>query len=108
MNETPEVDFGEAPKPRKTRTKAKRAKGKSGKPTAAPEPPRTVPYPGLTRTLCADACNANGCAISCKPYCAHPTKGGLQAVDMNDPQAIRRLQLARDQLQVRIDPDRFT
>jgi hypothetical protein len=78
----------------------------STRPTA-PAAKATAPFPGLTRTACADACNAAGCAISQKPYCAHPTKSGLQAVDMNNAAALKRLQNARDQIDVRLDPDRF-
>ena len=65
------------------------------------------PFPGLTRTACAAGCNEKGCAISGKVYCAHPTKGGLQAADQSDPAALKRLQAARTQLGVQIDPDRF-
>lgn len=100
MSEVAEVTF-DAPV-KKTGKKAK-------KKTAAParEPKSTVPFPGLTRTACADGCNKDGCAISGRGYCAHPTKGGLQAADMNDPAALKRLQNARAQLDVRVDPDRF-
>jgi hypothetical protein len=45
--------------------------------------------------------------ISGKPYCAHPTKGGLQTADMNNDAALKRLKAAREQLGVRVDPDRF-
>lgn len=67
----------------------------------------SAPFPGLTRTACATSCSATGCAISGKNYCAHPTKGGLQTGDMNDAAALKRLQAARDQINVRLDPDRF-
>lgn len=86
--------------------KKKRAK-KKAKPRAAAKVKSDVSFPGLTRTVCADACNANGCSISGKSYCAHPTKGALHAADMSNPDALKRLQRARDQLGVRIDPDRF-
>ena len=92
--ETPEVNF-DAP----VRKAKKKAKVTAAKPTA--------PFPGLTRTACAEACNAKACAISRKPYCAHPTKGGLQSVDQGDPAALKRMQAARDQIDVRLDPDRF-
>jgi hypothetical protein len=97
-----EVKF-DAPAPRRTTKKTAR----KAKRAAAPEPKRTEPFPGLTRTACATACNAKGCVISGGTYCAHPTKGGLQAADMNNPAALRRIQDARDQLQVRLDPDRY-
>jgi len=101
MSSTEEVTF-EAPAKKKPAKKARRRK-------AAAKPPArsNAPFPGLTRTACANACSADGCAISGKPYCAHPTKGGLQAADMNNPAALKRIQSARDQLDVRLDPDRF-
>jgi hypothetical protein len=98
--ETPEVNF-DAPTPKKKAVK-------KGKRTAAPAAAKpTASFPGLTRTACADACNANACAISRKPYCAHPTKGGLQSVDQGDPAALKRQAAAREQIDVRLDPDRF-
>lgn len=102
MSMTDEVTF-EAPAPAK-RKKAK-AKKKQAKTAAAPK--TSQPYPGLTRTLCAAACGEKGCVISQKPYCAHPCKGGLQASEKNDPAALRRMQMARDQIDVRVDPNRF-
>lgn len=101
MSEAPEVNF-DAPVKKKT------TKKKTAKRAAAPKDKRpSAPFPGLTRTACADACNANGCAISGKNYCAHPTKGGLQPNEMGDPAALKRMQNARDQIDVRLDPDRF-
>jgi hypothetical protein len=96
MNETPEVVFNAPPK------KKKPAKKKS-KPAA---PKNTAPFAGMTHTACATACDAKTCVISGKPYCAHPTKGGLQYADQ-DPAALKRLQAAREQIRVTIDPDRF-
>lgn len=101
----PEVDFGEVPKPRKKTAKKGKGRKAAAKPAAAQ--PAAEPFPGLTRTGCADGCNANGCVISGKAYCAHPTKGGLHASELSNADAVKRLQRARDQLQVRIDPDRF-
>jgi hypothetical protein len=97
----PEVTF-DAPakkKPAKKKAKARAAAPKDSRPSA--------PFPGLTKTACASACNEKGCSISQKGYCAHPTKGGLQGVDMNNMAALKRLQEARDQIDVRLDPDRF-
>lgn len=96
--ETPEVNF-DAP------VKKTKKKGRAAKTAAAAKP--TAVFPGLTRTACAAACNAKSCAISHKPYCAHPTKGGLQSIDQSDPAALKRVQAARDQIDVRLDPDRF-
>lgn len=102
MSTTDEVNF-DAPVKKKA---VKKAKAKARPAAAAREKP-SAPFPGLTRTACASACNAAGCAISGRNYCAHPTKGGLQAADMNNPAALKRLQDARDQIDVRLDPDRF-
>lgn len=98
MSDSPEVTF-DAPKKKPAKKKAKPR-------AAAPSRP-SAPFPGLTRSACATACNATGCAISGKPYCAHPTKGGLQPGDMSSPAALKRIQAARDHLDVRLDPDRF-
>lgn len=62
-----------------------------------PTEPAT-PYAGLTRTACAAACNATGCAISGKGYCAHPFKGALHPSDMSSPAALARLDAARAEL----------
>lgn len=98
MSEAAEVNFEEqVAKPKKAKAKKRAA--------AAPEP--KVAFPGLSRTACANTCNAKGCAISGREYCAHPVKGGLQAADQTNPAALKRLQTARAQLDVRIDPDRF-
>ncbi len=103
MIEAPEVNFdAKPPKPAKKKAAKKRRKAAAAKPAKS-----TAPFPGLTRTACADACGPAGCSISGREYCAHPTKGGLQTADMSNPAALKRLQTARDQLQVRIDPDRF-
>jgi hypothetical protein len=100
MNTTAdEVNFDA---PVKKKPAKKRAKSR-----AAPRERSSAPFPGLTRNACASACNVDGCAISGKPYCAHPTKGGLQSADMNNRDALKRLQDARDQIDVRLDPDRF-
>ena len=108
MNEIEEVDFESDKKPAKT-AKVGKKKRKARAARAAPEKAKqsSERFPGLTRTACSTSCNANGCVISGKNYCAHPTKGGLQATDMASPEALQRLQAARDQINVRIDPDRF-
>lgn len=81
------------------------------KPRAAAPPKKQasgVPFPGLTRSACATACGVEGCVIGGGSYCAHPTKGGLQAADQSDRHALKRLQAAREQIAVKIDPHRFT
>ena len=99
MSDATEVTFDKPAKKKVVKKKPARAAPKDPRPSA--------PFPGLTRTACADTCNAKGCAISGKPYCAHPTKGGLQADDMSNPEAKKRIAAARDQIDVRLDPDRF-
>jgi len=66
------------------------------KPAASTKP--STPYAGLTSNACAAACDAKGCAISLKPYCAHPTKGGLHPSQMSDPAALARADAARAEL----------
>lgn len=53
---------------------------------------------GISVTDCPKACNADGCVISGKPYCAHPRKGGLQAADQGNTAALERLQTAQKKL----------
>jgi hypothetical protein len=100
MNATDDVTFDAPIQPvRKARKPRKAAAAKPQKPTA--------PYPGMTRTACADTCNAEKCAISGVPLCGHPCKGGLPVSLRNDRAALKRLQDAQGQLDVRLDPDRF-
>lgn len=56
--------------------------------------PRENQFAGMTRTNCAAGCTAEQCVVSQKPYCAHPTKGGLQATDLGNIEAAERLQQA--------------
>lgn len=104
MTDTPddEVTFDAPAKKKKVAKKRKPAR------PAAPRDSRpAAPFPGLTRSVCADECYAKGaCSIS-GSYCAHPCKGGLQPDDMSNPAAKKRMQAARDQIDVRLDPDRF-
>jgi hypothetical protein len=53
---------------------------------------------GLSVKDCPKACNAEQCVISGKPYCGHPRKGGLQAADQGNNEAIERLQKAQKKL----------
>lgn len=55
---------------------------------------------GLTATECAFDCNPERCVISHLNVCSHPNKGGMQAVVMNDPEALKRYQRARKMLAV--------
>lgn len=105
--EKPEVDFEADKAPGKPAKKKGRKPPRRAAPQKKPSEKSSAPFPGLTRTACAETCSAAACAISGKPYCAHPTKGGLQTGDMSNPAALKRLQDARDQIDVRLDPDRF-
>jgi hypothetical protein len=55
-------------------------------------------FSGLTDTNCCAGCDSEYCVISGKAYCAHPRKGGLHHGQMQDANALRRVQIARDQL----------
>jgi carbonic anhydrase len=57
---------------------------------------------GLTSTECCFECTAERCAISHLNVCSHPNKGGMQAVVMNDPEALKRYQRARKTLAVQV------
>jgi len=63
---------------------------------------------GMTVTECPKACNADGCVISGKGYCAHPRKGGLQPQDQGSIEAIDRLTKAQKKLAVSDATRRFT
>ena len=63
---------------------------------AKPEVPSE--FAGISSTDCCDACNKDGCVISSMNYCAHPFKNGLQAAQMNDPEALRRYNRAKGAL----------
>lgn len=100
MSETsPEVTF-DAPVKKKTAKK-------KAKPRAPRNEKPAVPYHGLTRTACATACNVKACVISHTSHCAHPCKGGLPPDLLSDQAALKRLQVAREHLDIRIDPNRF-
>lgn len=72
-----------APTPKKKRKAAKK------RTAPAPKVAEGI-YAGLTVHDCCKACNANGCVISGKSYCAHPRKGGLHAAEQQDDGAMRR------------------
>jgi hypothetical protein len=56
------------------------------------------PFEGISANNCCDRCNEKGCVISGREYCAHPFKGGLQAAQMNDSEALKRFNKAKDKL----------
>jgi len=77
--------------PAKKKVKAKvKAKKRQAAPAEILAPADGI-YTGLTVADCCDACNADGCVISGKPYCAHPRKGGLHSAQISDPAALKRL-----------------
>ncbi len=53
---------------------------------------------GMTVSMCPNECSADGCVISGRAYCAHPRKGALHAGQMQDKEALRRLDDAREYL----------
>lgn len=56
------------------------------------KPAKPNTFDGLTVQDCPSGCNADGCVISGKSYCAHPRKGGLHMTDLaNNRPAIERL-----------------
>lgn len=54
---------------------------------------------GLSFRMCPSACNAEGCVISGKFYCAHPNKGGLHQSEMLDPATLNRRDHAKAELE---------
>jgi len=88
----PELEIDPTPRERKPRGRHKR--------TLIPVAKRTMlaknnPYLGMTHFNCADACTRDCCVVSGRPYCAHPHKGGLQRVDLQNLAAINRLNDAK-------------
>lgn len=56
-------------------------------------------FAGLTKFNCADACGPEKCVVNGRtdaPYCAHPNKGKLQNIDMQNRDAMARLARAKD------------
>ncbi len=74
-------------------------------PPVVPKP--TAEFAGLTVTDCAKGCSPAGCVISGRGYCAHPRKGALQAIDMQNVEALARLNRARKQLGINAVEQRF-
>jgi hypothetical protein len=78
--------------------KLKKARAKAprrARPAAAPEPKDRAEFEGLYADMCCEECTQARCVISGMNYCAHPRKGGLQSVGMNDPIAVSRLNRAK-------------
>jgi hypothetical protein len=55
---------------------------------------QTSEFAGLTVSDCPEKCSAKGCVISGVGICAHPHKGGLQAM-LQNPASMRRLNEAK-------------
>lgn len=90
--ETESTERPSAPPTSKPAKKRKVAKKRTAsRPPAEPKPkPAEGMYAGLTVQDCCTACNADGCVISGKSYCAHPRKGGLHAAEQQNEAALRR------------------
>lgn len=76
----------------KPAAKARPRQKRRAKPAAAPKAEGL--YAGLTVANCASGCTAKACVISGIGICAHPAKGGLQAL-MQAPDTIRRFNEAK-------------
>lgn len=74
----------------KVPAKKKRKPAKKRAAAAAPKVVGDGVYAGMSVKDCCNACNADRCVISGKPYCAHPRKGGLHAAEMQDAGAMAR------------------
>jgi hypothetical protein len=84
----------EAPK-KKTVKKARKKRPFPRARIEAAAPKVVQQFAGISANECCDACNKDNCVISQSFYCAHPMKGGLQAAQMNDPEALRRFNRAK-------------
>ena len=91
MNETTPFDLPKKKVVKKA--KKKRAFPRARIEAAAPKVPSQ--FAGISANECCDGCNKDGCVISGSFYCAHPMKGGLQAEQMNDPEALKRFARAK-------------
>ncbi len=89
--------------------KLARAERQAAKPAAAPEYKVAAPeFAGLTATECCDGCNETKCVISGKPYCAHPLKGGLHAIQKTQPDTMKRFNRAVSTLRgASLNPDKM-
>lgn len=78
------TEINETPAPKKKRKVAKKKAAH-----AKPKPADGI-FAGITVKDCCNSCNANGCVISGKSYCAHPRKGGLHAAEQQNDGAMQR------------------
>lgn len=102
MNDIPSVEIPARPKRKPQKKQVRKAR-------PAPAADKPDIYAGMTVADCPKGCNADGCVISGKPYCAHPRKGGLHMTDLatNRP-AIERLKEAQKILATSDATKRFT
>ena len=101
MNDIPSVEIPARPKRKPQKKPVRKA--------AAPVTAKPNIYGGMTVSECPKGCNADGCVISEKPYCAHPRKGGLQMTDLaNNRPAVERLKEAQKILATGEATKRFT
>lgn len=104
MTDIPTVEIPARPKARNRKKPVRKVK-KAAPPVVA----ESGIYDGLTVQDCPKACNADGCVISGKSYCAHPRKGGLHMTDLaNNRPAIERLKEAQKILATADATKRFT
>ena len=105
MNEEiPSVEIPARPKRKPQKKPARKAAPRAAAKKAGPDI-----FDGMTVSECCKACNADGCVISEKPYCAHPRKGGLHVIDLaNNKPAIERLKEAQKRLAGTDADRRFT
>lgn len=102
MNDIPTVEIPARPKRKPQKKPARKAR-----PAAVAAKPNI--YDGMTVSECPKGCNADGCVISGKPYCAHPRKGGLHMIDLaNNRPSIERLKEAQKILATSDATKRFT
>ena len=104
MTDEPVPSVSIPPRAKRKPQKKPVRKAKPAAPTAKPDI-----YAGLTVSECPKGCNADGCVISGKPYCAHPRKGGLHMTDLaNNRPAIDRLKEAQKMLATTDATKRFS
>jgi hypothetical protein len=85
-------------KPPAAPKKPKKQRRKRTPKVAAVKVARTSEFPGMTINNCCSDCKEGRCVISGINVCAHPRKGGLQASQMGDREALARLGRAKDAL----------
>lgn len=90
MTETTVIETPAKPARRKKARRARRKTAVTVRASAAPDE-----LAGMNAVDCPLECSAACCVISGRGYCAHPRKGGLQSIDLNDPAALDRAHRAK-------------